>query len=224
MSGVELLRSSILDLVGELGLQPGERIPTEAEIADRFGASRPKVREALRELESLGFVRSRQGSGRILLDRSHHTLTAMLGNPQNKTPGDLLDALNVRHALEVSFLSAAMRTLDPAALAEMRVALERMRTHAEAGEPFPHDDKDFHDALFRGVRNELLNKLLTNFWELFASVDPEMLSHHEDPAQVIHHHENILNALSDRDYAMARFHLDAHFVDSYTSLRQLAAS
>jgi DNA-binding FadR family transcriptional regulator len=217
--GIERLRDGILEMIADRGLSAGDRVPTEAEISQEFQVSRPMVREALHELESLGVLRSRQGSGRVLLDRSHYSIAALLGGTVSQSPADLMDAIEVRQVLELGFLAAALRKLDDVAIADMRDAIVGMRVRAEAGEPFPAEDRAFHDALFRGVGNDLLTKLRANFWMLFAGVDLEHLHHRERPAETIRHHENILTAVERGDYAIARFHLETHFYDSYESLR-----
>ncbi|WP_372593380.1 GntR family transcriptional regulator [Actinotalea sp.] len=59
------LRSSLA--AGDL--PPGSRLPTETELAAKFGVSRPTVRAALRELEALGQVRTQHGVGTFVTDR-----------------------------------------------------------------------------------------------------------------------------------------------------------
>jgi GntR family transcriptional regulator len=48
---------------------PGDRLPTEHELAERYGVSRPTLRAALRELEATGFVRTQHGVGTFVTDR-----------------------------------------------------------------------------------------------------------------------------------------------------------
>lgn len=60
------MRDDILALVRTEGLRPGDRIPTEAELKERFGGSRPTIREALKLLEQDGVVDVEHGRGRFL--------------------------------------------------------------------------------------------------------------------------------------------------------------
>jgi GntR family transcriptional regulator len=60
------LLAQLRDLIAEDQLQPGDRMPAEAELALRFGVSRTKVREALKLLEQDGVVHAIQGSGRFV--------------------------------------------------------------------------------------------------------------------------------------------------------------
>lgn len=60
------LRDDLLSELRSRGLQPGDQIPTEAEVGELFGVSRSTVREALRLLEESGVVRVERGKGRFL--------------------------------------------------------------------------------------------------------------------------------------------------------------
>lgn len=60
------VRDGLLEIVAERGLQPGDQLPTEAEVGALFGVSRSTVREALQLLERDGLIRTEHGRGRFL--------------------------------------------------------------------------------------------------------------------------------------------------------------
>lgn len=60
------VRDGLLEFVAERGLQPGDQLPTEAEVGALFGVSRSTVREAMRLLERDGLIRTEHGRGRFL--------------------------------------------------------------------------------------------------------------------------------------------------------------
>lgn len=66
--GYELAAEQILQLIGELALAPGDRMPTEQELAARIGASRTMVREAVKILSAIGRVRAQKGRGLYVAD------------------------------------------------------------------------------------------------------------------------------------------------------------
>jgi DNA-binding FadR family transcriptional regulator len=218
------IRDQILDLIKDRGLQPGDRLPTEAEIAREFSVSRQRVRQGFLSLESQGIVQARQGSGRILLDRRFHTLPALLGSGIDRSAAEILDAVTVRQVLEVGFLPAAAEVIDRPALERMRAAIEEMTARAQKHEPFPEGDRAFHDALFSGLNNRLLESLLNKFWDLFEGIDQDVLRHREGADETIRHHQNILDALQRGDIAVAQFHMEMHFYDSVESLRDFVGS
>lgn len=66
--GYELLAEQILRLIGELALAPGDRMPTEQNLAARLGASRTTVREAVKILSAIGRIRAQKGRGLYVAD------------------------------------------------------------------------------------------------------------------------------------------------------------
>jgi DNA-binding FadR family transcriptional regulator len=211
----------ILNLIREREYRPGDRLPTEAEIAAALSLSRQKVREGFLTLESQGVVRSRQGSGRILLDRRHHTLPVLLGPGIGHSISDILDAVAVRQVLEVGFLPSAIEVIDEEALEQMALAIHGMTACAEAGRTFAAQDRAFHNALFSKMGNQLLASLLDKFWDLLATVDLDHIRHREAAEETIAHHQNILVAVQQRNPEVAQFHMLKHFYDSVESLRDL---
>lgn len=208
-----VISTRILELIQERDLRAGDKLPTEAKIASEFSISRQKAREGLLHLESLGIVRSRQGSGRVLLDRSFHTIPALLGSGIDHSPSEILDMLAIRQVLEVGFLPAVVMTIDKASLGRIWVAADGMRARARAGESFAKEDQAFHDALFSCLDNQLLISLLQKFWNLFEDIDEDVLRHKENTDETIRHHQNVLLAVERGDAALAQFHMNVHFYE-----------
>jgi GntR family transcriptional repressor for pyruvate dehydrogenase complex len=213
----------ILELFRARGHRAGDRLPTELEIARELGLSRPKVREGLLGLERQGVLRSRQGSGRVLLDRTHHSLPALLAPAMGHSSAEILDAVTVRQVLEVGFLPAAIALVDDDVLERMQQAIDDMAARIEAAEPFQGADRAFHDALFSRLENPLLTSLLATFWELLATVDPGEIPHHEAATETLEHHRRILEAVRAGDTELAQVHMNRHFYDSVESVRDLTA-
>lgn len=65
-SGIERLRAALLEMIQELNLSLGDKLPTEKEMAERFHVSRPTLREALKLLEQEAVIDVHQGKGRFL--------------------------------------------------------------------------------------------------------------------------------------------------------------
>ena len=65
-SVVAQIRADLVSLINTLRLEPGDQIPTEAQLTAEFGVSRPALREALKALEQDGLVEARHGRGRFI--------------------------------------------------------------------------------------------------------------------------------------------------------------
>jgi len=143
-------------------LQPGDRLPTERELAERFQVSRASVREALRVLEALGIVGMRRGAdnGIVLLHEPGNAFTTVL---------DLLVAL--RHVpiddvveFRVMMETGAARRLADApgdSLAALGSLLDQMADPALPQADFHRLDATFHVTLVRSVGNTLLDLVET---------------------------------------------------------------
>ncbi|RNF40848.1 FadR/GntR family transcriptional regulator [Planococcus salinus] len=68
----------IRKMIQQENLRPGDRIPSERELAERLEVGRSTVREALRSLELLGLIETRRGEGTFLSDHRNHRLVEVL--------------------------------------------------------------------------------------------------------------------------------------------------
>lgn len=124
------MRDDILHLVEAEGLRPGDRIPTEAELKERFGGSRPTIREALKLLEQDGVVDVEHGRGRFLTAAG--TLQVHRPITRFESITDMGDALG--YTYENRVFSVSEEPPDRAAAAALRleagqtaIRLERLR-------------------------------------------------------------------------------------------------
>jgi len=207
------LSARISRLLADRGLAEGDKAPTEAQLSMLFGASRQRVREALRHLEALGVLHARQGSGRVMAGRAGLTLPGLLSGEMPRNLDEILNLLAVRQVLEVWFLPAVVGATDGEHLALLRGVVGRMEDKAGRGLSFSPEDREFHQALYDPIHNPLLQSLLGRFWDLFAELDESEFHHTEHAAQTVQHHTDILNAIERRDVPLAQFHMNAHFYD-----------
>ena len=156
------LSSRISDLIeqGEFGDEG--RLPSELALADRFGVSRPVVREALSRLRSRGVVVSRKGSGSYFR-KSPASGPASLGAP-GFWPIDSLAAVRkcfeFRTGVESEAAFFAAQNHAPETLEAIRQALERMEAAATDGAVATRADLEFHLAVARASGNEYFEAVL----------------------------------------------------------------
>src|SRR5215472_3289563 len=105
-------------------LQPGDRLPSDRDLAAALEVSRPLVRQALKALESLGRVSAQQGSGTYVQDASHSVAVRELTRGIS-FDGDLLArTLPARIAIDLEVLRAAFERRTPETLASLRHAID----------------------------------------------------------------------------------------------------
>jgi len=190
---------------------PGDRLPSERQLAARFGVSRPTVREALGALESRGLVVTRQGSGTFVADRE-----ALDGTPDALSDESPAELMETRLVLEVAIarLAAKRGPLSPDGLDELRVNVEALE-RAAAPESFPDElDRDFHAAVARLTGNDFLTALLEPMWaamsqELFTTLAQRSWSA-DSTARTAVEHRAVYEAVRVGDPELAAFAMERH--------------
>lgn len=157
--GYEVVAEQILQLIAELALRPGDRMPTEHELAARMGTSRTVVREAVKILSALGRVRAHKGRGLYVSDDE-----GMLGgSPWGAffLPADLDHVymlFEFRRIQETAASRLAAANATPAELRTIEAAAETCRHGHVSGEPalFDRGDDDFHRGIAAASHNQFL--------------------------------------------------------------------
>jgi len=220
-SAPEQITSAIRERVLDGSLSPGTRLPTEDELAQRFGVSRPTIRLAMRRLQDLGVITSERGrtGGHRISDPSQSQLvnhvdgfiTVALGGHQ-LTYEHLLD---VRRGLDLLAASSAATEADEghrAELTSLGAQLAAPRIAQGSVEAALDLDLTVHHSLARASRNPLLLGLYSAI--LFAFRRSGFAASLSDPHRVLVHLDEVIDAVlvGDADGAAAAMH--RHHQDS----------
>jgi DNA-binding FadR family transcriptional regulator len=157
--GNEVAAEQVLELIVRLRLRPGDRMPTENELARQLGTSRTVVREAVKILSALGRVRAQKGRGLYVADD-----TGMLGTGRWAPfflPTDLDHVymlFEFRRAQEMETSRLAAHRATPAELRAIEEAAGVCRHGFEAGREdlFNEGDDTFHTAIATASHNIFL--------------------------------------------------------------------
>jgi GntR family transcriptional regulator, transcriptional repressor for pyruvate dehydrogenase complex len=157
--GYEVVAELILQLIAESRLRPGDRMPTENELAARMGASRTVVREAVKILSALGRVRAQKGRGLYVADDG-----GMLGTSRWEgffLPTDLdhiFMLFEFRRVQEMAASRSAATRATPAELRAIEAAAETCRQGHLTGEAalFDRGDDEFHLGIAVASHNQFL--------------------------------------------------------------------
>jgi DNA-binding FadR family transcriptional regulator len=127
-----------------------ERLPSERELADHFGASRSTIREALSQLEDMHLVSRRIGSGTFV------THDAEFGGTNIAEVTSPLELIEARFAFEPHMTKLAVVNATARELDQMSVILERLEACGGDQELFSREDEAYHLALAECTRNPLM--------------------------------------------------------------------
>lgn len=145
--GYELVAERILQLIAESGLRPGDRMPTEKDLAERLDASRSVVREAVKILSAIGRVRAHKGRGLYVADDVGMLGSSRWGGFFLPTDLDHVYMLfEFRRIQETAASRLAAAHATPAQLRAIETAVETCRQGYVTGQAalFDRGDDDFH--------------------------------------------------------------------------------
>jgi GntR family transcriptional repressor for pyruvate dehydrogenase complex len=179
-------------------LEPGDRLLSERELAQRLGVSRTSVRQALTALRVGGLVEIRHGDGVYLL-RPPEDVVPSLAQGLLDSHAKLPAVMEVREALETQTARLAARRRTEADLQDMRQALTEMSAVVDAGEDAADADRRFHGAIAAASHNEFLVSLMNQLAEPIDQTRRASLSRPGRPPRSLMAHDAILHAIEAQD-------------------------
>jgi DNA-binding FadR family transcriptional regulator len=157
--GYELVAEQILQLITDSQLRPGDRMPTENELASHVGTSRTVVREAVKILSAIGRVRAQKGRGLYVADDEGMLGSSRWGSSFLPTDLDHVYMLfEFRRVQETAASRLAATRATPAELRAIEVAAEQCRHGHVTGQVtlFDRGDDDFHLGIAAASHNPFL--------------------------------------------------------------------
>lgn len=200
-------------------LQPGDRLPTEQELAAKFRVSRATIREALSALKVLGLVESKQGAGTCVTETPSpaHLLGERLRRMVNA--GNPVQILEARAILEVSIASLAASRRTQRDLKAMRTALASIEQGIKRGDRDARAGADFHLAVAKATQNPLLVAMTEVGLERVHGELWGVMSELRRPIprrEYLVQHEALYSAIEKGDPHEARRAAEVHFASMMT--------
>jgi DNA-binding FadR family transcriptional regulator len=207
---VEQLRGLIL----KGSFAPGDKLPPERKLAEELGVNRASLREAIKSLEQMGLVKTRQGDGTRVLDFmqtagielvSH--LLPMDGRPNLEVLGDVLEFRRF-FGREVARQAAVKASADD--LKRLEDLSNRAADPALDAEAVMQLDFEFYMELTRAGKNRVFQLLINTIRSAVASYSGFFAMFNPPPAAVRKHQKELLKAVQVHDADKAAAIADAH--------------
>lgn len=149
----ESVIEQIMDLIENNELKPGDKLPSERELAENLSISRGSLREAFRVLESRGLIKSKPGGGRFIREIRDNGFTNTENIILSLKKSSILELLEAREMFEVKIaeIVAQRATFEDIELIEK--ALSRMNKVEISDDNKTESDTDFHLAIARASHN-----------------------------------------------------------------------
>ena len=204
--------SNIRELINYKNLEPGDKLPSERMLSEKFGVSRSNIREAIQKLEFYGILISKPQSGTFIADIGSIAMDGMLAEILRLEEPDFKSLVETRILLELKTVRlAALRRTDED-LKLLKNALDAYAKKVENKEDAVEEDLLFHLAIARASGNSTLKTFM-------LIITPEIITNFEkyhvcDTNQSfkgIQEHTEIFEAIRDQNPQLAKEKMKIHF-------------
>lgn len=179
-------------------LKPGDKLPSERDLAESLHVSRSSIRDAIRSLELLGLVEPRQGAGTIVLMTSADSMKPFADalKQRQEMVSDLLD---FREMLEPPLAARAARHVKLEQIMGMEDILRRQERKVAAGEPAIAEDAEFHYSIALASGNSIVLKVIDLLMDLLRDTRQRALQVPGRSQKSLNGHRRILDAIGRGD-------------------------
>ena len=209
----EEIVAKIKDMLEKGRLKSGDQLPGERELSEVFQVSRSSVREALRTLETQGFLESRQGDGTYIASKPVESLVSPLASAIFSEKDSQMELFEMRRLIEpqLAYLAAERATQEEIAMMEQALVLQEEAI--ARGETGTDVDKSFHYIMAKATKNKVLLRLTDSMRDLLAESRDKYLQVEGRPGKSISRHRQVLDAIKARDGELAAQVMLEHVVD-----------
>ncbi|MFD1509585.1 FadR/GntR family transcriptional regulator [Lacimonas salitolerans] len=197
-------------------LRPGERLPSERELSDRLGVSRPSLREAIAELQQKGLLATRAGAGIYVADVLGSAFSDALIRLFADHEEAVFDYVAFRRDMEGLAAARAARLASDTDLAVIQTIFDKMQAAHLKRDPADEArlDADFHLSIIEASNNVIMLHMMRSMYQLLQQGvfynRQTMFRQRTTRDTLLDQHRAINDALQDRDPDAARAAVEAH--------------
>jgi GntR family transcriptional repressor for pyruvate dehydrogenase complex len=195
-------------------LPRGTKLPTERELAERFGVSRSVVREAIKVLDTMGLVESRQGSGSFVRNSTIESVSRAIVLSVSPDAESVEKLFEFRQILEsqAAGLAAQRRSTGQAQLIIDAANLLVVPADPNDWLAFGHADGRLHEAIAEATGNPYLQVAVATARDMLQDVAALFVESKGSIDIAIEHHHRIAAAIVTQDTAAAVAAMTEHIV------------
>ncbi|MCC5973936.1 MAG: FadR family transcriptional regulator [Rubellimicrobium sp.] len=201
-------------------LQPGDRLPSERDLAERFGVSRPSLREAMRALSVLGVLEIRHGGGAFVTALQAVDMLKPFYLFLSLSDVSIEKLYEARSFIEGEICALAAARADPALCDGLEAMIEDQLEVIEDVDAYMAADSRFHARLAEVSENPFLARAAHSLNVLGIEFRRASAERGHAQARSIEDHRLILAALRARDPEAARAAGQAHMQQVYATTRR----
>lgn len=189
----------------------GEMLPGQRELAEKFGISRPSLREAIIVLETLGLVRTLPSKGVVVLQASASE------SPQQENAvaqASMEDVLQLRYTLEPFIVGLVAQSIRSKEVGQLRLTLMDMREALEANDSEAGVNAyiAFHEELFNLTSNPIFQSVVQQTSNALKQSAQVLRNSPEHMAERLEENEAVVRAIRAKNSALAGAEMRRHIL------------
>lgn len=195
---------------------PGDKVPSENELANMFGVSRITVRQALQKLNALGLIETRFGEGSFVKNAEPGDVMQTLIPTAYLTANSIEQVMEFREIIDIESTRLAAKRVTSEDIKNLRLINQKMLqiNASENQNKFAELDAEFHFEIGRITKNALMVKTNQILQDVLQSAMIEIIERMGGES-AIKYHSLIIDALEQKDENLAvslmREHLDKNY-------------
>ena len=204
--------SKIRDLINYKNLEPGDKLPSERMLSEKFEVSRSHIREAIQKLEFYGLLKPKPQSGTFIADIGQVALNGMIEDILRLEQPDFKSLVETRILLELKTCRlAALRRRDED-LEQMQNALDAYEKKVNDNEDAVQEDLLFHLAIAKASGNSTMNTFMLIITpEIITNFEKYHVCDKNQSSLAINEHREIFEAIKSQDASLAKEKMKKHF-------------
>ncbi|EWH11262.1 FadR family transcriptional regulator [Cellulophaga lytica] len=204
--------SNIRDLINLKNLEPGDKLPSERMLSDKFEVSRSNVRDAIQKLEFYGLLKSIPQSGTFVANIGVIALNGMIDDILRLESQDFKSLVETRILLELKTVRLASLRRTEEDLKNIKAALVAYESKALSGEDAVQEDLLFHLAIAKACGNSTINTfMLTITPQIIIDFEKYHVCDKDQTVKGIKEHTEIYEAIKKQDPILGKQKMKEHF-------------
>lgn len=214
---------SLLNLITEKRLHPGDKLPPERELAHMMNVGRPALREALRALSVMNVIEIRPGSGAFVSALQPEQLVQHLDFVFSLDESSIFHLINARKTLELQTVAEAATLITPDEILKLDSLLAQMVVNIDNPEKCDDLDREFHKTIAAASKNPILFQFVSVVNQLGSRSRRKSYGLPGAFPSTINEHYAIVDALKAGNRELAQQAMRYHLNQAELHLRQLVS-
>ena len=203
---------AILNYISDNSLSPGDKLPSEGELAEILNVSRTSLREGIRMLEGAGFITTKHGDGMYVTSFDGSMLMDYIQYSIEFENNSLAELYDMRKTLEMHYIREAAEKITAEQLKNLHRIVEQMDENDLLN--YHWLDMEFHLTLYENIENKLVTKIIQLYWDVMLGRWLPGRTN-DMPGTMAGNHEMIIRALESRNPRFAEAAMQVHMFDSH---------